>query len=248
MTETVLKPVQNEAALLIPPRGLLVLADLHIGIEYALYQQGVHVGSRVDLLVDKVRGIVDEYDVEEMLILGDVKHVVPGSPYSQRRDLLRFFKEFKDLSLHVVPGNHDGGIHRFIPKNVKIHPSKGWILEEEGIGFVHGHRWPDENVFRCSTVVAAHTHPSVMLKDKIGYRFFERCWINSKLDVEKARIRYPSALDCDVVFMPAFNPLCGGLAVNVNGIIGPLGKIVDIDSSEVYLLDGSSLGRVRDLK
>ncbi|HEC81480.1 MAG TPA: metallophosphoesterase [Thermoplasmatales archaeon] len=246
--KTVIKPIQNEAALLIPSKSLLVIADLHIGIEYSLYQQGIHIGSRVDLLIKRVKNMINKHMVKEILILGDVKHVVPSSPHSQKTDLHRFFKEFKDLRLHVIPGNHDGGINRFIPKEVEIHSSKGWVLDDESIGFVHGHRWPSEKVMRCSTIVAAHTHPSVMLKDKMGYRFFEQCWVNTKTDAEKTMIRYSSTSKSDLIIMPAFNPLCGGVAVNVDGVLGPLGKIIDVNSSKVYLLDGSYIGRVKSLK
>jgi len=50
------------------------------------------------------------------------------------------------------------------------------------------------------------------------------------------------------VVIPAFNPLCGGIAANVDGFAGPFGKIIDINNSEVFLLDGSSLGKIQDLK
>ena len=48
--------------------------------------------------------------------------------------------------------------------------------------------------------------------------------------------------------MPAFNPLCGGSSVNHDGIVGPLGKMIDIENSQIYLIDGASLGKVKDIK
>jgi metallophosphoesterase superfamily enzyme len=48
--------------------------------------------------------------------------------------------------------------------------------------------------------------------------------------------------------MPAFNPLCGGIAVNKEPIIGPFEKILNVKNANVYLLDGSSLGKVKDIK
>jgi metallophosphoesterase superfamily enzyme len=48
--------------------------------------------------------------------------------------------------------------------------------------------------------------------------------------------------------MPAFNPLCGGIAVNRDPLLGPFGSLIDVDNAEIYLLDGSSLGKVKDLK
>ena len=48
--------------------------------------------------------------------------------------------------------------------------------------------------------------------------------------------------------MPAFNQLCGGIAVNREGIAGPIERIMNVDNSEVYLLDGSFLGKVKNIK
>ena len=48
--------------------------------------------------------------------------------------------------------------------------------------------------------------------------------------------------------MPAFNPLCGGSAVNNESMVGPLGKLIDFGRSQVYLPDGSSLGTVLDIR
>jgi metallophosphoesterase superfamily enzyme len=48
--------------------------------------------------------------------------------------------------------------------------------------------------------------------------------------------------------MPAFNSLCGGLAINQFGISGPLGKYIDINNAQIYLLDGSSLGKLKNIK
>ena len=38
-----------------------------------------------------------------------------------------------------------------------------------------------------------------------------------------------------------------GLAVNKDGITGPFRKIIDINSSEVFLLDGTSIGYIKDI-
>jgi metallophosphoesterase superfamily enzyme len=48
--------------------------------------------------------------------------------------------------------------------------------------------------------------------------------------------------------MPAFNPLCGGIAVNQDGISGPFGKFIDIKNAQIYLIDSSDLGKVKDLE
>ena len=48
--------------------------------------------------------------------------------------------------------------------------------------------------------------------------------------------------------MPAFNPLCGGIAANKEGITGPLGKIIEIGNAHIFLIDGTYLGKIKDIK
>ena len=60
--------------------------------------------------------------------------------------------------------------------------------------------------------------------------------------------KYPTSQTLQILVMPAFNPLCGGIAVNRDSLLGPFKSLIDVDGAEVYLLDGSSLGKVKDLK
>ena len=66
--------------------------------------------------------------------------------------------------------------------------------------------------------------------------------------MNKLEEKYPSSSHPEILVMPAFNPLCGGIAVNQEGITGPIGKITDIRNARIYLIDGTSLGKVKDIK
>jgi metallophosphoesterase superfamily enzyme len=88
----------------------------------------------------------------------------------------------------------------------------------------------------------------VMLTDRLGYRTFEQCWLRGSPNLERLNDRYPGSSTSQILLMPAFNPLCGGTAVNRDALLGPFGSLIDVDEAEVYLLDGSSLGKVKDLK
>ena len=50
--------------------------------------------------------------------------------------------------------------------------------------------------------------------------------------------------------MPAFNHLCGGLPLNepCEDLRGPLLTMVDLDHMRLYLLDGTDLGLLREIK
>jgi len=103
-------------------------------------------------------------------------------------------------------------------------------------------------VMRCDQVVVAHTHPTIMLTDRLGYRTFEPCWLRAFCDSEKLHRRYPSSQNPLVFVLPAFNPLCGGIAVNRDQMLGPFHSLLDIQGAQVYLLDGTALGKISDIK
>ena len=87
-----------------------------------------------------------------------------------------------------------------------------------------------------------------MFKDRLEFKTFEPCWVKGNFLKDRVNEKYPNSKNPEILVIPAFNPLCGGFAVNQKGISGPIGKIMDIDNSKIYLIDGTSLGKVRDLK
>jgi metallophosphoesterase superfamily enzyme len=101
---------------------------------------------------------------------------------------------------------------------------------------------------QCEQVVIGHTHPTVMLTDRLGYRTFEQCWLQSVPLSDRLLEKYPTSHTLQILVMPAFNPLCGGIAVNRDSLLGPFKSLIDIENAEVFLLDGSCLGKVKDLK
>jgi metallophosphoesterase superfamily enzyme len=63
--------------------------------------------------------------------------------------------------------------------------------------------------------------------------------------------RYPK-LPKEAIVVPAFNELCGGMPVNdVRArFLGPLfdEELVRVDDAAIHLLDGTHLGRLRDIR
>ncbi len=241
-----LKPISNEPALFINKK-LLVVADLHIGIESELREQGINTASQTQTMTNRLIALCEKYKPEEIIILGDIKHNIPSSTIQERKDVRNFLETMQTHGIiHIIPGNHDGNIQNISPKDMIIHPSDGFIIEN--LGFVHGHRWPSKEIMQCDQIIIAHTHPTIMLTDRRGHKNFEPCWIKGDFLKSKLKEKYPSSASPKILIMPAFNPLCGGIAANQEGITGPIGKIIDVKNAEVYLLDGSALGKVKDIK
>lgn len=242
-----IQPIINESALYIIKKKILVIADLHIGIESEFREMGLHSPSQTSSMVKRLIKLFRKYKPDNIILLGDIKHNIPSSTLQERTDIKRFFTEIQSIdALHIIPGNHDGNIGKFLSSDTLLHPSNGFVFKD--IGFVHGHRWPSAEVMKSEHIIIGHTHPNIMLTDRLGYKTFESCWIRGKCIKSKFEEKYQYSNDPNIIIMPAFNPYCGGIAVNKETIIGPFSKIMNVKESEVYLLDGSLLGKVKDIE
>jgi hypothetical protein len=236
-----LQPIQNKPALFIKKQKILVIADLHIGIESELEEKGLTAKRQTQKMTYELIDLINQYKPKDIILLGDVKHNIPKASVGERIDVRKFFKDIIKLGkIHIIPGNHDGNIKWFTPNEIIIHPSDGYIIDN--IGFIHGHKWPKKDIFSCKQIIMAHTHPTVMLEDRLNYRSYEPCWIKTRFDKIKLKEKYDISKSPDLFIVPAFNSLCGGVAVNKQGIQGPIGKIINKNKLEIYLLDGTKLG------
>jgi hypothetical protein len=235
-----------------------VIADLHLGIEYELSLKGVNIPPQTSSILERCVKIFEKYEPKKIILLGDIKHVIPlpskrNEEYDavvkkERNEVRKFLEELQQYGkIEIVQGNHDGSI-QYLTKAM-IHDSKGFTITLEGkkIGLFHGHAWPSSEVMKSDYLIMAHTHPTVMLRDKMGYAATRNCWVRANFN-EKVKEKYPTAkANRQLTIMPAFNPLCGGIPVNESGIIGPMRNVIDMRNAIIYLLDGTNLGKVKDL-
>lgn len=229
-------------------RRLLCAGDLHIGVEAEMASRGVHIPSQTHRMEEELISIRDEGDI--LILLGDIKHQVPlGSP-QEHMEIPRFMRRVAAcfISVHIVRGNHDGGLEELLPRGVMIHPSSG--LSMNGIGFVHGHTWPSKATMSNRVLVMAHNHPALLFIDGLGRTSIERCWLRCRFN-DVAKEFYPCVPE-ELIVVPALNRGITGSPVNERGgkLLGPVFSrdLVDVDNARVYLVDGIYLGRLRDLR
>ena len=238
-------PIPDRPALSIRDMGILVVGDLHIGIESHLSSKGFHIPSQTFRMEDELESIADGHD--RLVIIGDVKHQVPGSTFQEHREVPRFFESLLDVfeRVDVVRGNHDSGLEPFLPSDVSLHPATG--LRIGGVGLVHGHTWPSNEVMSSDLLVMAHSHPAVQFLDGVGKRTTEPCWLRGTFASMGRYLSVPGS----VIVVPAMNRALGGSPVNLEGreLLGPLFRqgLLDRMSMDVYLLDGVRLGRVSEM-
>jgi uncharacterized protein len=247
MDITQIQPIAGEPVLFFKKEKILVVADMHIGIDSELKNYGISQTDHTQKMIKHLLLICKKQKPEKIVLLGDIKHNIPNTTYRERQDVKNFLEEITKISsVFIVPGNHDGFIEKLAPSDIKIKSSEGFIIKN--IGFVHGHRWPSENIMKCQQIIMAHTHPCILFKDRLKHKTYEPCWVKTNFLQEKLKEKYPNSKNPLILIMPAFNSLCGGTPVNEDKIIGPLGKIIDLQKAEIYLLDGTDLGTLNELK
>lgn len=258
----------------------LVVADLHIGWEVSLAQEGVHVPSQTIKLQRRLIEIIRKVKPEKILFLGDIKHTIAKAEVEEWRDVPQFFESLIKIveEIAVIPGNHDGNLEPLLPENVKILPSTG--VKIGNTGFFHGHTWPSPELLKCRNLVIGHLHPVVVFRDPLGFRIVSQVWIRAKCNtlelantlLRRLRIKvernaaetfrekfgeFPKV--SEIFVMPAFNDFLGGQPINAGSIgkeekyrdfIGPILRsgTIDIENAEAYMLDGTYLGRINQLR
>lgn len=186
--------------------------------------------------------------------------------------------EKKVSDIQVIPGNHDGNLEALLPENVKILPSTGVVFENVGLFHGHawptpellgcqslitGHVHPmvafrDPMGFRITRQiwVKANCDGECLAKSLL-----ERLAI--KVDANPSLVlgdQFNVKLRVSQVFiMPSFNQFLGGQPINERKFgqnaksrpfIGPVLRSgsINLTDAEIYLLDGTFLGTVSQLK
>ena len=241
-----IRPIPDHPALLAD--DAIVVADLHIGIEEELREKGIRVPSRALHMAEEILELADRHGAARLIVLGDVKHLVPKMASRERGDVHRFFARVLQRipAVDVAPGNHDGMLRHILPHGVRFRSAYGFRLRDAG--FCHGHAWPSRKVMEARTLVMGHNHPAVAFRDSLGARQILPCWM--RVPFRRSHKKYPK-LPKEAIVVPSFNALCGGTPVNdVRAkFLGPLfqGNLVIPESASIHLLDGTFLGHLRAL-
>jgi len=245
--------ITDQPAAFIPEIKTLVIAEMHLGLEYELYKSGVFIPAQAPQFEKTIYKLIRLTKAKTLVIVGDVKHKVPGSTIREDREIPRMLATLsRKIKTILVKGNHDDRIEEIVPEGVKIYSSRGFRIGK--YGFFHGHAWPSKQLFACDYLFMGHIHPTVQFKDKFGYRIIEPVWVKSRIYQDKIKKRYKikKTGKLEVIIMPPFNRLLGGVPVNVkegDKLLGPLLKndFIDMNNAELYFLDGSHLGKISAL-
>jgi putative SbcD/Mre11-related phosphoesterase len=215
-----------DLALYIKAQQILILTDLHIGIEESLVKQGVLIPKfHFKDLVDKIEKIFSllkkqKKPVKLIIINGDLKHEFGSISDEEWRNTIKLidFLSRKCEKLILVKGNHD-----------KI---LGPIAEKKKILFVdqficdallvcHGDVLPDP-IPSVKTIIIGHDHPAVSIKDSLKSELF-KCFLIGKYKNK------------NLIVQPSLNPITEGTDLTKEKPLSPF-LHQDLNKFDVYVV------------
>jgi putative SbcD/Mre11-related phosphoesterase len=253
--------INNKPTLLISDRQhgkILAIADLHLGIEHELYNTGITIAPQAEKFQKEIEKLIKTTKADKLVILGDLKHKVPGISFRELKELPKLVDFLKErVHVVLVCGNHDVGLKE-ISEGIEVHGSRGFSIGP--YGFFHGHAWPGKRLLKCDHLFTAHIHPVVEFVDDLGFRFVEKVWMKGEIKKRNLREKYKIKKSdkfefgkMDTIIFPSFNPIISGVPLNSKrkkNYIGPLlsSGAFDIRKAEAFMLDGTALGEIRKIK
>jgi putative SbcD/Mre11-related phosphoesterase len=254
--------IQNESL------SAMIISDLHLGIEDEISEErGIHFPLQDTSILDRIKLLVEKYELSTLYIVGDVKHtILTDIPYNWEI-IPEFMKNLAEIvETIIIPGNHDGNLASLLPRSVELADVHGIVIGtgDEKIGLYHGHSWPAPELLEASRIIAGHSHPSVsrfrtVSKPEIGrsdrrrYAGSVPVVLNSKIRKNCIRrslgmLEIPDDAEAILTTLPSFNQLISGIAVNSprSEFQGPLfeNSCVDILETEIFSIDGLYLGTI----
>lgn len=185
---------------------LVVISDLHLGLEGGMTSKGSYVPEfQLEELIEDLEEIRKRTQASRLLINGDLKNEFNTSLYSEKKEIKEFIEKAEGLfeELVLIKGNHDTFIESIVEE--KGYEMKKYFLEDKTL-FTHGHISleeldVDEKDF--DTVVIGHEHPALELKDDVGVKEKIDCILYGKNSEGKA-----------FIVMPAFSTISNGSSIN----------------------------------
>ncbi len=180
-------------------------------------------------------------------------------------------------NISIVRGNHDANLEALLPENIHFHPAKGTIVGNIGLFHGHSWPSPSLLVCKTLVTAHLHPvvvfRDSAGFKITKQVWIKAKCDAKklSQILLKKMKIKLEGTSEetiikkynfkprtFQVLIMPSFNSFLGGRPINERRrrkdqkqkMIGPVlrSEAVDLENSEIYLLDGTYLGNLDQLK
>jgi hypothetical protein len=163
--------------LYVPAARTLALADLHLGLEETLHDEGTLVPrGHLRAILVRLERIVQALSrsngaVERVIVNGDLRHRFGPWTREAWHEAEAFLDRLREVAEEVVlvEGNHDEGSLAVLAdrrEGVRVCDA----CEVAGLWFLHGDREPEAIPPSVEAIVIGHEHPAVGLRDPVTGR------------------------------------------------------------------------------
>jgi putative SbcD/Mre11-related phosphoesterase len=193
-------------ALFVRDLRLCVVSDIHIGLEEALYRQGLHFPlHEEETLLQRFEAVLDRFHPATFILDGDVFHSFDRVSRSVQQAFSAIMDALRSAcEVVLVRGSHDTMLPTVAGKTVLRYDIGGYTV-------IHG----DQAVQDHGTLIMGHDHPVIEIEmQRFPCFLYGEGIVNGK----------------DLIMMPAFNPLSPGVTINYakgRDFLSPLLRRVD---------------------
>ncbi len=208
--------IDRDHALYLKKSRTVVIADLHLGYEGALHEEGISIPRfQKGIMMDRIERIVGKYNPKKLIINGDFKHEFSRNLSQEWDDVNDVLNMLVDkVNIELIRGNHDNYLLTILAKKDLGMVEK---TESQGMTITHGHK----DIIWEGTLIIGHEHPSLLLRDEIGASIKRPCFLVSGR----------------TIVLPAFSPLATGTNVTSMKFISPPLACLDAHKTRVVAID-----------
>ncbi|MEM4647862.1 MAG: metallophosphoesterase [Candidatus Pacearchaeota archaeon] len=189
-----------DKAIWLKKQKLLGIADLHIGYEENLIEQGILLPKKqFKIIKEEIINLINKLKPKIVLINGDVKHEfgeISKQEWKETNEIIDII--MRKSKVILIKGNHDT-ILEPIAKRKGLKILDYYIVNN--ICFMHGHKIYNEIIKnkKIKIIVLAHIHPAISLREGIKIEKY-KCWLigkwkNKKIIIMPSFIFYVEGID-----------------------------------------------------
>ncbi len=216
-------------ALFIEKESMLIVSDLHLGLEDEQESKGIHIPTSIfPKIVNSILTPVKDLGCNEVIILGDFKHEFGKPSEAEWYSVKKMIRSIREIGAEpsIVRGNHDNYIILILKEmNVKLfQPS----LSINGFTLLHGHLELEEKEEKAKHVIMGHEHPSIAIKDDLGVKHRFKAFLNGEVGKRT------------ITVLPSTSPLAYGSDINETlqkDLLSPILQKSPLDNLIPYVIE-----------
>ena len=198
-----------DKALFWKEKKILVIGDLHLGYEEALSNKGIIMPPiLVGETLESLKKILENAGkLNEIILLGDVKHALGSVVNQEMRDVFEVFSLLKknlveNGKIVIVKGNHDNILEGMLKRFDFVELRDFYCINE--VLFFHGNKknWENIEIYdkKYKEFVVGHFHPAIIIEEDVKREKY-KCFVLGKFKGK------------DIIIAPSFFALNEGVEV-----------------------------------